>query len=387
MAFPAQSLLTRFRERFGGEARPRLFRAPGRVNLIGEHTDYSDGFVLPIALESACWIAAAPNGGGTLRIVSENNGESAEAAVADLGSVRPAGAWHDYVVGVAVELHKIGLPPQPLDLLIHSTVPVGAGLSSSAALEVSAALALLHGRDLDKVELARLARRAENNFVGMPCGIMDQFIAVFGEENAALLIDCRSLDHTAAPLPEGASIIAVNSMVKHELGASAYRVRVQECKDAVEAIQRRHPEVRSLRDVESRWLPELESTMPENVYRRARHVTTEDERVQDFIARAGRGDLAGMGRLFVGSHRSLQHDYEVSCEELDFLVDTAVALPGVFGARMTGGGFGGCTVNLVAPDAVAGFESAVRTAYQGRFGIEPKFFECRPSAGAGEVKA
>ncbi|MDX2150466.1 MAG: galactokinase [Bryobacteraceae bacterium] len=387
MAFETQALLTRFRERFGAGARPRLFRAPGRVNLIGEHTDYNDGFVLPIALEMACWIAAAPNPSGKLCFVSENNGESFEVSPGDLGTLKPRGAWHDYVAGVAVELHKAGLTPPPLDLLIHSTVPVGAGLSSSAALEVSAALALLHGRDLDKVELARLARRAENNFVGMPCGIMDQFIAVFGEAGAALLIDCRSLEHRAAPLPQGAAIVAVNSMVKHELGASAYRVRVQECRDAVDEIQRRYSQVRSLRDIESRELPALEPSMPDNVYRRARHVTTEDERVQSFIEAAARADLAAMGDLFVASHRSLQHDYEVSCEELDFLVDTAIALEGVYGARMTGGGFGGCTVNLIEPGRRESFEASMRSAYQRRFGIEPQFYDCRPSPGAGEVTA
>jgi galactokinase len=286
---------------------------------------------------------------------------------------------------VAREVLRAGFAIEPVNLLIASTVPVGSGLSSSAALEVATALALLGDRKLDGLELARLCRRAENDFVGMPCGIMDQYVSVFGRENSAVKIDCRSLEHETVALPAGAEILAVNSMVKHELGQSAYRNRVRECGEAVSSIRRRRPETASLRDVAAAEFASLASEIPEAPRQRARHVVTENQRVEDFIAASHRGDLAAMGELFVASHRSLQHDYEVSCEELDFLVDTALAIPGVLGARMTGGGFGGCTVNLVRPEAAGEFRTRIGAAYQDRFGLTPQIYLCRPSAGAGEI--
>lgn len=377
----ARQLIEKFQARYGSRHRPRLFRAPGRVNLIGEHTDYNLGFVLPIALDLACYVAAAPATGPYLRVYSVNTGEERRWEVARLGELRPARDWGDYVAGVAVELVRAGFEIRPADLLIESTVPFGGGLSSSAALEVSTALALLDGRPIEPLELARLARRAENEFAGMPCGIMDQYIAVFGRRGCALKIDCRSLESEAVPLPAQAEIFAVNSMVKHELGATAYRERVAECRLAVEAIQRRHPEVLSLRDATLEQLELVEGV----ARRRARHVITENRRVEEFMEASRRGDLRAMGSLLVASHRSLAGDYEVSCAELDFLVDTAIALPGVYGARMTGGGFGGCTVNLVAPEAAERFSEAISSAYQERFGIQPRIYPCVASDGAAEL--
>ena len=359
----------------------RVFRGPGRVNLIGEHTDYNLGFVLPMALDMACCMAAAPGSDGLLRVRSEDLDQSREWDVADLAALQPAHDWGDYVAGVAQQLVRAGFVVAPTNLLIHSTVPVGSGLSSSAALETSTALALLAGRPLEKLELVKLCRRAENEFVGMPCGIMDQYISVFGRERAAVKIDCRSLEHEIVHLPEGVEILAVNTMVKHELGQSAYRNRVRECAEAVAAIG----SVESLRDVDVAMFEAAAGRIQPPARQRARHVVTEDARVEAFMAASNAGDLKTMGQLFVASHRSLQHDYEVSCEELDFLVDTALGVPGVFGARMTGGGFGGCTVNLVAPEAVAAFEAGVREAYQARFGIVPQIYRCKPSAGACEV--
>ena len=359
----------------------RVFRGPGRVNLIGEHTDYNLGFVLPMALDMACCMAAAPGSDGLLRVRSEDLDQSREWDVADLAALQPAHDWGDYVAGVAQQLVRAGFAVAPTNLLIHSTVPVGSGLSSSAALETSTALALLAGRPLEKLELVKLCRRAENEFVGMPCGIMDQYISVFGRERAAVKIDCRSLEHEIVHLPEGVEILAVNTMVKHELGQSAYRNRVRECAEAVAAIG----SVESLRDVDVAMFEAAAGRIQPPARQRARHVVTEDARVEAFMAASNAGDLKTMGQLFVASHRSLQHDYEVSCEELDFLVDTALGVPGVFGARMTGGGFGGCTVNLVAPEAVAAFEAGVREAYQARFGIVPQIYRCKPSAGACEV--
>jgi galactokinase len=376
-----RELIEKFRARYGGDRRPRLFRAPGRVNLIGEHTDYNLGFVLPIALDLACYVAIAPAPGAELRVFSENTGEERRWNVARLGELRPARDWGDYVAGVAVELARAGYAIRPADLLIESTVPFGGGLSSSAALEVSTALALLDGRPIEPLELARLARRAENEFAGMPCGIMDQYIAVFGRRDCALKIDCRSLESEAVPLPGEIEIFAVNSMVKHELGATAYRERVAECRQAVEAIRTSHPEVRSLRDATLDQL-ELVEGVPR---RRARHVITENRRVEQFVEASRRGDVRAMGALLVASHQSLASDYEVSCAELDFLVETAAGLPGVYGSRMTGGGFGGCTVNLVAPEAAERFSTAISSAYRKRFGVEPRIYRCVASDGAGEV--
>jgi len=369
---------------FPGSPRPRVFRAPGRVNLIGEHTDYNLGFVCPAALDLACFVAAAPNSDTRLRVYSEHRQDLREWPVEHLPECRPAGDWTDYLIGVAQQLLGAHRVIEPLNLYVSSTVPVGAGLSSSAALEVAAGLALLDGRTLPPLELALLARRAENDFAGMPCGIMDQYVSVFGCEHAALKIDCRDLGHVTVPIPQAVEILAVNTMVKHELGQSAYGTRVRECAAAVEAIRRRHPAVRALRDADPEMVDELGGGPPE-LLRRARHVVSENRRVNRFVEAASAGDLAGMGTLFVESHRSLQTDYEVSCEELDFLVDAALALPGVWGARMIGGGFGGCTVNLVEPEHAAGFRENIAAVYRSRYGRTPEIYPCHPSAGAGEI--
>ncbi len=376
MASPSQRLIDTFEARY--HSTPDLFRAPGRVNLIGEHTDYNQGFVLPIAIDLACYVASAPNREGLLRIYSENFQQARQWPVDDVSGLQRSGDWSDYVIGVARQL-PLG---RGRDLLIRSTVPLGSGLSSSAALEVSTALALGWSGGVPSLELATLCRRAENDFVGLPSGIMDQYASVFAQPQAALLIDCRSLTSEQVRLPNDVAIVAVNSMVKHELGKSAYRQRVTECAAAVAEIQSRHSEVASLR---AATLEHLAAIADQVTLRRARHIVTENQRVLDFVAACRAGDRAGMGRLLVASHRSLQHDYQVSCVELDFLVDTALEIPDVFGARMTGGGFGGCTVNLVEPGAVDRFEDELRKAYSERFGMEPSFYRVQPSAGAGRI--
>lgn len=380
MGVASQGLTEAFARLYGAAAGVRVFRGPGRVNLIGEHTDYNLGFVLPMALEMAVFIAAAPNSSGCVRVYSENLESSAERPVAGLAGAQPAHDWTDYVFGVAQQLVRAGYAVTGANLYIRSTVPVGSGLSSSAALETSTALALLNGRPMDKLELVKLCRRAENEFVGMPCGIMDQYISVFGRAGAAVKIDCRSLDHEIAPLPADVAVYAVNTMVKHELGASEYPNRVRECREAAEALG-----VASLREATMARFEDMQDLIPPVPRKRARHVISEDGRVEDFMAAARAGDLKRMGELFVASHRSLAQDYEVSCEELDFLVDTALAIEGVYGARMTGGGFGGCTVNLVRPDAAERFRAEIGARYRRRFAIDPQIYECRPADGAGEV--
>jgi galactokinase len=256
-------------------------------------------------------------------------------------------------------------------------VPEGSGLSSSAALEVASALAFLSGRAIDPLDLARLCQRAERDFVGVPCGIMDQYISVFGRRNSAVEIDCRSLGHRFVPLPESITFTAVNSMVKHALAGSAYNDRVAECAAAAGALGQ------PLRDLSPAQFESKAHNLPAVVERRARHVVTENARVADFVDSSIRGDLARMGRLMVQSHRSLQNDYQVSCPELDFLVDTALSIDGVYGSRMTGGGFGGCTVTMLRPDALPHFHQQIVSAYEARFQVTPQLYPCHPSAGAG----
>jgi galactokinase len=379
-------MIAEFRRLYGSAEGLRVFRAPGRVNLIGEHTDYNSGFVLPMALELAAYVATAPSGDGKLRIYSEDRREMREFDAAGLRSLAPGRHWTDYPIGVAQEVIRAGFAIEPANLLIRATVPEGSGLSSSAALEVSSALAFLAGRPIDPLDLARLCQRAERNFVGMPCGIMDQYIAVFGREHSAVEIDCRSLDHRLVSLPGGVAFIAVNTMVKHALAGSAYKDRVSECATAVEILQTQFPAVESLRDVTPEQLAAAAHLLPEVVARRARHIVSEDARVNRFVEASNAGDLSAMGRLLVESHRSLQHDYEVSCDELDFLAEAALEIDGVYGSRMTGGGFGGCTVTMLRAEAAANFGERIASAYQGRFGAVPAIYDCKPSAGAGECR-
>jgi galactokinase len=380
----AQRVVDKLKE-LGNASPAKVYRAPGRVNLIGEHTDYNLGFVLPIALDLACTVAIAPRADGVLRIVSLNMGETKELAAADLASLTPSKHWSDYVLGAAKEVLALGYAIDGADVVIESTVPVGAGLSSSAAIEVSSALAFLAGRAIDKMELVKLARRAENHFVGMPCGIMDQYISVFGEENQAIRIDCRSLEYEAVPLPFSVRVVAVNSMVKHELGSSAYATRVKECAEAVAVFNERIGGIASLRDVNAEQFTHWDEYIPDAPRRRARHIISENERVLAFRDASIRHDKQEMGELFHRSHLSMRDDYEISCEEIDFLVETAMAFEGCYGARMTGGGFGGCTVNLLAPETVDGFKEAMASSYHQRFGITPVFYDCHPAQGAREV--
>ncbi len=347
------------------------FFAPGRVNLIGEHTDYNLGFVLPIAIDLGCRATAEPLDSPRLEVHSVNRHEVRHWDLAALPDLVPSGDWTDYVLGVARLLPGLA----PTRLTVESNVPTGSGLSSSAALEVSSALAL--GAAERGIDLARLCRRAENEFVGVPCGIMDQYASVAGVEGAALLIDCRSLEIRPVPLPSGLSILAVNSMVKHELGASAYSDRVRECNEAALSLG-----LSSLRDATAAQVESLDDPL---IRRRARHIVAENQRVLDFAEASAAGDRQRLGRLFAESHLSMRDDYEISCPEIDFLVEAAGRAPGAAGSRMTGGGFGGCTVNLVQAGFEEAFEASVRQAYRDRFGIRCDVYRVRPSAGARQI--
>jgi galactokinase len=286
---------------------------------------------------------------------------------------------------VAQLLVKRGFALSPADLYVHSDVPRGSGLSSSAALEVSVALALLGARALDRLDIAKLCQTAESQFVGMPCGIMDQYASLFGMEGAAIQIDCRNLTHSAVKLPAGVQVMAINSMVKHELASSAYSERVAECAQAVRELQAFQPGVTSLRDISAKAFEQVQDSLTPIPRKRARHIITDNERVLDFAAAARANDVHEMGRLFIAAHRSMQYDYEITCEEIDFLVDTAIKLKGVHGSRMTGGGFGGCTVNLVDPGRAEFIQEAISEAYWKRYSKTPLFYDCQPSASAGRM--
>jgi galactokinase len=373
-------MIAEFRERYGGSEDIRVYRAPGRVNLIGEHTDYNQGMVLPMALDLAAYVATAASPDRNLRIYSEEKRETFECPVDEIAGRTRTGRWPDYAIGVAQQLSAAGFPVRPANLLIRSMVPEGAGLSSSAAIEVSVALALLNGREVAPLELVRFCLNAEREFVGMPCGIMDQYISVFGRDRSAIRIDCRSLEHHLVELPQSVTFVAVNTMVKHELAVSAYQERVRECAAAAGSLNRT-----SLRDVS---MTELQSAagLDDTLMRRARHVVSENRRVECFVEAAARSDSKIMGELMAASHRSLRDDYEVSCAELNFLVDTAVRIDGVYGSRMTGGGFGGCTVTLLRSDSTASFTNRIARAYQREYNVTPDVYPCHPGGGAGELK-
>jgi galactokinase len=304
--------------------RPRVFSAPGRTNLIGEHTDYNDGFVFPAAIDRATWVAIARRGDRMLRVYSEHFAETVEF---DLREVSPAPRhhWSDYVRGVALTLERGGVSIGGADMFIRSDVPFGAGVSSSASLEVGAANALLAiaGREMPKTEIARLCQRAENEFVGAHCGIMDQFISCFGRAGHAVFLDCRTLESAAVPLPVGIRLVLCNTMVKHEIAGGDYNLRRRECEESVARLAKVLPGIRALRDVTPAQLEEHRALLPGVLYKRARHVTTENARVLEARAALERDDLAKLGRLMAESHASLRDDYEVSCRELDVMVELA----------------------------------------------------------------
>jgi galactokinase len=376
-----ETLANTFRADFGRQ--PALYRAPGRVNVIGEHTDYNDGFVLPAALQMSTWVAAAPRSDRLLHVRSMLHGEARTFDLDDPAPV-PRHDWSDYVRGVAVRLQHDGHRLSGADLLIESDVPIGSGLSSSAALEVSAGFALLDlaGIAVDRVQLALCCQRAENEFVGMHCGIMDQFIACNGAEAHALLLDCRSLAFRLVPIDPSVRLVICNSMVHHKLAAAGeYNLRRAECERGVALLAPLQPGVKALRDVDMAQLAAYETTMPELTFRRCRHVVTENDRVVRAAAALDAGQLVEVGRLMSQSHRSMRDDYEISCHELDLLVEIACGLDGVLGSRMTGGGFGGCTVSLVRAAAVERVTAELDARYNAATGTRPDIFVCSPGPG------
>jgi galactokinase len=380
----AYAVVEGFHQRFGESC--RVFAAPGRVNLIGEHTDYNDGFVMPAALGFYTFVAAASRGDEKLCVYSIDFGQAQEFDLVDI-EPGPTGNWSDYVRGVAAVMRSRGILIVGANLVIKGDVPIGAGLSSSAALEVATATALLgvSGIQLDPRDTAATCQRAEHDYAGTKCGIMDQFISCFGKANHAILLDCRSLDFEPLKIGEGVRIVICNTMVKHELAAGEYNQRRADCEAGVRLLQRFLPDALALRDVSDSQFASYSSDLPDVIRRRCRHVITENARVLEAASALRVNNLERFGDLMTESHISLRDDYEVSCPELDVMVELANKCRGTYGARMTGGGFGGCTVNLVKTDAVEDFKATIAREYQQKLGLQPDIYVCAAAEGAREI--
>ena len=371
-----------FTEEFG-VAPDVIARAPGRVNLIGEHTDYNDGFVFPVAINRDVYVAARATRDGRARLYAANFRRRTEFPLEDIRH-HPSERWSHYERGVVLMLQRAGHAVGGFQAAIDGDVPSGAGLSSSAAVEVATATALkaLFGLKLDLVQMAVLCQKAENEFVGVNSGIMDQFISALGRRGAALLVDCRSLEHRHVPLAGDVQIVVADTAVKRGLVDSEYNSRRAECEEAVRLLAARLPGVRALRDVSLADFEPLAGELPDVVRRRARHVISENERVLESVRALEAGDLSTFGRLMYESHASLRDDYQVTVPQLDVLVDAARNVPGMLGSRMTGAGFGGCTVSLMETGAVDEFLRLVPDHYRRQTGIDPRVYVCQVVDGA-----
>ncbi len=367
---------TLFASRFG-PAPAQVAEAPGRVNLIGEHVDYAEGFVLPMAIERSTAVALRPSSGPT-RIVSEGFGEVVLASTQPIQPLAGDGAWANYVLGPLRELHDLGLALPELEIAVASDVSPGGGVSSSAALEVATTVAALAiaGRTLDGLAIARLCQRAEHRYAGTPCGIMDMTVSANARAGHALLLDCRSLAMRHVPMPAGATLLVVDSGVRHRLSEGGYASRRKAVEDAATRLG-----VKTLRDATPAMLGAVE--LPEESARCARHVISEIGRTVEAAEALAAGDVRRFGQLMAASHASLRDDFRVSVEELDLIVATALALPGVHGARMTGGGFGGAAIVLAEDAATASVRAAIEAAFRQRFGRAPTAFATHAAAGAG----
>lgn len=374
-----------FAQLYGGT--PRIYRAPGRVNLIGEHTDYNEGFVMPVAIDFSTFVALGQRDDSLLKIHSDTFKEDANS---DLSKPPKRGRkhWSDYPIGVAVKLQEAGYKISGANVFVYGEVPLGSGLSSSAAIEVSTGLGLLDisAQKIDRLQLAKICQKAENEFVGARTGLMDQFIACFGKAGSAVMLDCRSLESQALPIPDEVKLVVCNTMVKHELASNEYNTRRKECEEGVRILSRQLPHVQSLRDVSVEDVRKFKDELGEIVFKRCRHVTTENDRVRAAAEALQQRDLKKFGQLMYRSHESLRDDYEVSCRELDLMVELAAQIKGVFGARMTGGGFGGCTVNLVAESAVNEFTRTIKAGYAEATQRDPEVYVCTAADGAERVQ-
>ena len=345
--------------------------APGRINIIGEHTDYNDGFVLPAAVNKKITVSIQKNGSpGQCHVTAANLDEHYSFNLKDFAPL-PSG-WQNYIMGVVHELQQLGGKIEGFTCSFEGNVPIGGGMSSSAALECSLGYALneLFQLGFNQAQLIYACQRAEHNFVGIKCGIMDQFASMMGKKGQAILLDCRSLDYQYYPLEFGRyQLLLLNTNVSHALASSAYNTRRAECEEGVALLQKKHPGITHLRDVTTEQLDAHKASMPETIFRRCHHVVSENQRVLEATKALAAGKHQELGRLMYQSHFSLQHDYDVSCAELDFLVEQTLNKDYILGARMMGGGFGGCTLNLIEKARRDEFAEAAAHAYRARFGI------------------
>jgi galactokinase len=377
----ARDAAQEFGHRFG--RRPTVSRAPGRVNLIGEHTDYNDGFVMPAALEFVTLVAASPRPDRRLNVYSMIMDETRSF---DLDAPAETGRhdWSDYVFGVAVMLERAGRRLLGADLVVSTDVPLGAGLSSSAALEVSSAHALLtaSGLSFDPIAIAKICQKAENDYVGMRCGIMDQYVSACGVAGHALLIDCRSLQSRNVPIAPNLRLVVTNSTVRHRHAGGEYNARREACEEGVRLLRPALGPITALRDVTPEDLLANRHRLPDLIYRRCRHIVTENARVLEAERALIAGDFAAGGKAMNASHASMRDDFEITCPEVDFLADLAQGAEGVYGSRMTGGGFGGCTVSLVEAAAVERLSKVLIDGYRVGCGLDAEVYVCSPSDGA-----
>lgn len=373
-----------FREAFSDACGLMLARAPGRVNLIGEHTDYNDGYVLPIAVDRDFWVAFRPSDEARVDLVALNLGERGGFALTDFAPNRDS-AWIRYPAGVAHLLSEAGVPLRGMQAVLHSTIPIGGGMSSSAALCVASTLAMCSavGAELDRITVAKLCQQVEHRFAGVRCGIMDQYVSLFGEEKRAVLLDCRSLTHELVPFESvHGKLVVFDTGVRHSLAASAYNQRREECREAVEYLKSMFAGITSLRDVAVQDFLDVQDELPENLRKRARHVVTENARTLAAARALRRRNLIEFGVLMGASHESLRDDYEASCAELDALVEITSSTHGEFGSRMTGGGFGGCAITLVDSRRLEEFCREVPQRYKAKTGRTTRAYVAEACEGA-----
>ncbi len=371
-----------FSKRFGISSDPIIVRSPGRINLIGEHTDYNDGFVLPAAVDRNIYFAISGRADEKCMIYSENFAETAEINLRKIE--RSDKTWPNYLAGVLDQLLSAGYDIGGFDCVFGGSIPIGAGLSSSAAIQAGLAFGLneMFRLGISRADLAKIAQRSENEFVGVRCGIMDQFANLLSKENSAFRLDCRSLEYVYYPIDQkNLRFILCDTRVNRSLASSAYNLRRQQCEQGVRTISAHDNGIRSLRDVTLGMLDEHKAELDPVVYIRCQYVLEENARVEIACKYLEKADYARFGELLYASHEGLRDEYQVSCTELDVLVDAASTVSGVLGARMMGGGFGGCTLNLVENDALPEFEASVEERYRRKTGKEAKFYECRLAAG------